>query len=264
MEIEVSRQCRMSFAPFCDCSEIEMFAPDLIKAAERLEETHPDIAGAIRDIRDINSIRVDLTHAFNFAQSMNAMSDEAQESQADSTLERAHHAFLLGAIVLYARAMKTQSDHRKTFNFRSRFTDDERSTHELICSLRDDAVAHYGPGHQIGRAGMHKDGLFLAPSREAEGALRLMSLSQRIILNRQFGGRLLEHLRRVNLLVQKDFEERETKLISKLNQLVDDEQVQAALRSSKTDLAEYMSSSELAQIVLDGYQVGPLIAVSNH
>ena len=241
-----------------------MLVPDLIKAADKLEVTHPDLAGAIRAIRDINSIRVDLTHAFNFAQTMNAMSDQAQRSTADTALERSHHALLLGAIVLYARAMKSQSDHRKTFDFRPRLTDLERETHELICGLRDDAVAHFGPGLQIGSAGLQKDGLFLAPSNEAEGALRMMSVSQRIVVNKHFGARLLEHLRRVSLLVQRDFEDREAKFMERLNQVVDNPEVREALSSSKTDLGEYMSSAELAQTVLDANQVGPLVAVSNH
>ena len=241
-----------------------MLVPDLIKAAEKLDVTHPSLAGAIRAIRDINSIRVDLTHAFNFAQTMNEMSDEAQKSQADTALERAHHALLLGAIVLYARAMKTKSDHRKTYDFRPRLTDQELEMHDRICGLRDDAVAHFGPGHQIGSAGLQKDGLFLAPSNEAEGALRLMSVSQRIVVNKRFGALLLEHLRRVSLLVQRDFEDREAKLMEKLNQVMDDSVVREALNGSTTDLAVYMSSTELAQIVLDDNQVGPLVAVSNH
>ncbi len=241
-----------------------MLVPDLIKAADKLEKEYPDLAGAIRAIRDINSIRVDLTHAFNFAQTMNAMSDEAQKSQADTALERAHHALLLGAIVLYARAMKSRSDHRKTFDFRPRLNHQDLAMHDQICGLRDDAIAHYGPGIQIGSGGMQKDGLFLAPSNEAEGALRIMSVSQRIVINKRFGARLLEHLGRVSLLVQKDFEDRETKLMEKLNVVIENPAVREALTSNTTDLAEYMSSAELAHAVLDANQIGPLVAVTNH
>ena len=241
-----------------------MLVPDLIKVAEKLEVSHPDIAGAIRAIRDINSIRVDLTHAFNFAQTMNEMSDEAQKSQADTALERAHHALLLGAIVLYSRAMKTKSDHRKTYDFKHRLTELEQEMHDRICGLRDDAVAHFGPGFQIGSAGFQKDGLFLAPSNEADGAMRLMSVSQRTVIHKGFGTRLLEHLRRISLLVQRDFEDRETKLMDKLNRLAGNPEVREALRNSTTDLAEYMSSAELAESVLDANQIGPLIAMKNH
>ena len=241
-----------------------MLVPDLIKIADKLEETHPDISGAIRSIRDINSIRVDLTHAFNFAQTMNTMSEDVQKSLADSSLERAHHALLLGAIVLYARAMKSDSHHRKTFDFRPRFNDQEQKMHDQICSLRDDAVAHFGPGPQIGGAGLQKDGLFLVPSKRATGALRMMSASQRIVVDKRFGSDLMEHLRRVSLLVQRDFESREGKLMDKLNLLIGDAEVSEALRCSTTDLAEYMSNTDLAESVLDANQVGPLVAVSNH
>ena len=241
-----------------------MLVPDLVKATDKLEATHPDVAGSIRAIRDINSIRVDLSHAFNFAQNMNAMSDEAQQAQANTAIEIAHHALFLGAIVLYSRAMKTRSDHRKTFDFRPRLTEQEREMHDQICGLRDDAVAHFGPGFQIGTAGFQTDGLFLAPSNEADGALRLMSVSRRTVVHKGFGARLLEHLRSTSLLVQKEFEDRETKLMDRLNQLGGSREVQEALQSSTTDLAEYMSSLELAELVFDANQIGPLVAVTNH
>lgn len=53
---------------------------------------------------------------------------------------------MINAIILYTRSVKSNSDYRVTFNIRSKLIDNNKTTHDQVCDLRDKAIAHYGPG----------------------------------------------------------------------------------------------------------------------
>jgi hypothetical protein len=55
-------------------------------------------------------------------------------------------ALLSHAILLYVRAAKTSSKHRGALPVLARMPADFRAVHERMVALRDNAIAHYGPG----------------------------------------------------------------------------------------------------------------------
>ena len=59
-------------------------------------------------------------------------------------------ALLNNALVLYARATKTTSKQRGTFDLRSSFSEEQKVVHEELCDLRDHAIAHFGSGGSYG------------------------------------------------------------------------------------------------------------------
>lgn len=60
--------------------------------------------------------------------------------------ETSEAALLSYIVLLYARATKTESDVRKQYDPRPKFTADEKKVHAELCDLRDKAVAHFGYG----------------------------------------------------------------------------------------------------------------------
>jgi hypothetical protein len=50
------------------------------------------------------------------------------------------------ALIHYVRASKSDSDHRKTFFLDRRWSEQLKAKHHIITNLRDDVVAHFGPG----------------------------------------------------------------------------------------------------------------------
>ena len=57
---------------------------------------------------------------------------------------------LNNALVLYARATKTNSELRGGFDLRSRFSEEEKAAHIELVDLRDHAIAHFGSGGSYG------------------------------------------------------------------------------------------------------------------
>ena len=91
----------------------------------------------------------------------------------------------------------------------------------------------------------------------------MMSVSKRVVISKHFGWELLEHIRRVSLLVQKDFEIREKKFMVRLDAKANDVEVQAAIKSSFTDLSIFMNNEVLETAAMDANQFGPLVGISN-
>src|SRR5689334_14863127 len=102
------------------------------------------LAGKIKDALDMTSAHTDLVIALETLDALDALL--AAPPTDDTPRAAAESALLSAAVVLYARATKTQSDARKTFDKSTNFTAEEKAVHQELVDLRDDAIAHFGPG----------------------------------------------------------------------------------------------------------------------
>ena len=119
---------------------------DLSALSDRLfdENKLKPLAGKIRRAQELGSMHADLKMA---EESLSAVEGLAPSSGAISVSSMiVANALINNALILYARATKTHSDERKTFDLRSRFTAEEAASHQELVDLRDKAVAHFGSG----------------------------------------------------------------------------------------------------------------------
>ncbi len=118
---------------------------DLQKFAEHLGDSHPKLRGTIIKLRDFHSVRADLAVATAFID--DAQTQALRLGRSERKMPQHNIASLTWmAIILYARAVKSRSAHRRTLDIRSKLSSTEKEIHAKLCDLRDDAVAHYGPG----------------------------------------------------------------------------------------------------------------------
>lgn len=103
------------------------------------------LAGKIQRARDLHSLTADLEMALESLDALKLQSERHEDPQDLSSAVTAS-ALLNNALILYARATKTESDVRRGCDLRSRFTEAEKLVHKELCDLRDDAIAHFGAG----------------------------------------------------------------------------------------------------------------------
>ena len=119
---------------------LSAFAARLLKEGRKI-----DLAAKIRNAVDARSIEVDLMIAHEACSALAFSFDNSMQQPAHFR-ETSEAALLSYIVVLYARATKTNSDERKQYDPRSRFTSEEKAVHTELCDLRDKAVAHFGYG----------------------------------------------------------------------------------------------------------------------
>jgi hypothetical protein len=102
------------------------------------------------------SSELDLSQAFDQLELASNLKDP--EPVTETVHQAPEEAMLLGALftsalLLYTRATQTSSKHRQSLPIRESYSDDQKVAHKEMMDLRNDAVAHYGPGDNL------KDGL---------------------------------------------------------------------------------------------------------
>ncbi len=120
---------------------------DLTALSERLfaEGRLQPLAGKIQRAQDLASLHADLIMA---SECLDALEVLMAQSAADDDFAKniTGVSLLSNAVILYARATKTESDERRGFDLRSRFSPEEKVVHQELCDLRDKAIAHFGSG----------------------------------------------------------------------------------------------------------------------
>ncbi|WP_290937489.1 hypothetical protein [Hyphomonas sp.] len=102
------------------------------------------LAGKIRRAQHLGSMHADLVMA---AESLDALEELYSQSPSDDfSRQITEFALLSNALLLYARATKTTSKERGSFDLLSRFSADEKVVHQELVDLRDHAIAHFGSG----------------------------------------------------------------------------------------------------------------------
>jgi hypothetical protein len=229
--------------------EARMNVVDFARVADRLPDSHKVVRQLIRDTSALHSAHTDLKMAHDFAVRFIEM-DQADELPR-SFVEDCGLALLCSAIVFYTRATKSQSDHRKTFDMRAQMDDLEKGRHDMLVRLRDDAIAHYGPG-DLGSATVREDWLFFSPVH-----LKPLGVSRNIAGSRNLAHVIREQSQRAVILTQRLFEMKQGRLVDQINDLAEDETFLAAWDAGEIRLADAVGEQMAAQI-----ERGPFIGTS--
>lgn len=224
---------------------------DLPRFAVELPEGFERLRGLIDSILDLHSAWSDLRIASDQAFQAVAMLGQRPQ-QMDPSFQDRLLALVSSAVIYYVRATKSSSDHRRTFDIRSHFEANESSVHQRLCNLRDDAVAHYGPGLLTDDVKLRSDHLVVANTG------RLVGISRHTYAAPEFVASLARQAQRAVLIMQRLFHEREALLVDELNAHSDDPALDAAKTASTVDLGEAIGDPEMARRILDGPQVGHL------
>lgn len=104
-----------------------------------------DLASKIKGVVDSRSIEVDLMIAFEACDALSYSLDHPM-NQPERFRETSEAALMSYIVLLYARATKTDSNERKQYDPRAKFTPEQKDIHKELCDLRDHAVAHFGFG----------------------------------------------------------------------------------------------------------------------
>jgi hypothetical protein len=150
------------------------------------------------------------------------------------------------AVVYYTRSTKTRSKHRRTFDIRPYLDERETETHDLFCRLRDDAIAHFGPGELAEGPALRADYLFV------DRAGRLATVSRSLYGSDELARRLASHAQRVSHIMQRLFHDRENELVAALNDLVGDKQMEALARDATVSLLDAVGDEEVARRIGEG------------
>ncbi|MEH3098891.1 hypothetical protein [Sphingomonas adhaesiva] len=170
----------------------EGLVPDLLLLAARLRaaRTEMRLAGMIKRFADASSSLEDL-RASEFCLAQVIGVSELHHASADKTLPaevgQLGRAFAFQAIIHYARATDTSSRHRVGFSVRGWLTEEQKSMHARVMSIRNDVIAHFGYG--TGPRSWHVEYLTLAD----DGTPRfLYDYANYIATDMNFLGELLE------------------------------------------------------------------------
>lgn len=117
---------------------------EAVVAAVSLQEERVRFASLVRRYHDAMSALNDLRDCQEHLEAL-ARHDPLQPAD-----NQQHHlisgALLSQAIILYVRAAKTTSKHRTPLPLRAKMPLELVSAHERMVALRDNAIAHFGPG----------------------------------------------------------------------------------------------------------------------
>lgn len=224
---------------------------DLPRLAVELPEGFERLRGLIDTTLDLHSAWSDLRIASDQAWQAQAMLSE-QPRREGTSFQDGLLALVSSAVIYYVRATKSSSDHRRTFDIRSNLEPDERAMHERLCALRDDAVAHYGPGYLTDNVKLRSDHMVVASTG------KLVAISRHTYAAPDFVASLAQQAQRAVLIMQRLFHEREALLTVELNSHVDNPKLDPAIAASTVDLGEAIGDPEMARQILDGPQVGHL------
>jgi hypothetical protein len=108
----------------------------------------------VRRYGDAMSILADLADARRMLDALaRPEPTKASSAAADRDRHVTANALLSQAIILYARAAKSRSRHRTFVPLQRGMPPELRLIHDKVVQLRDDAIAHFGPG--TGPGGRH-------------------------------------------------------------------------------------------------------------
>ena len=123
------------------------------------------LRGAISRLATAGSAHADLALAATHFAAGVALETARSQTDKHNALTHSISANFNFALILYARATQTSSNHRAALNLHHRFDEDEKHDHRMLFALRNDAVAHFGPGPESVK-GWSKDGALLRVSSD--------------------------------------------------------------------------------------------------
>lgn len=156
----------MAFPEKAGLYDLEAFAKTLPVGGQ-----FKKIRGAIARIATAGSAQADLSlAAAHFAAGVELELAKGN-FEPNSALIHSISANFNFSLILYARATQTSSNHRPSLNVQDRFNEHEKNQHKMLFALRNDAVAHFGPGPEGVNKSWSKDSAVLRVS--PDGALSI-------------------------------------------------------------------------------------------
>jgi len=240
-------------------------ALDLASLATSLTPKHLILKNKIERLLSAHSIRTDLEIALDMLTSLEIAQRQAEQSieagetrswQSDASL-----ALLNSSIILYVRATKTSSKHRRNFDFKSEFTDEQKVVHEKLCDLRNDAIAHYGPGRLDDGQSWHVEAVCIPLDNPED--LRIMTGSRRIFKQAQLQNMAKRQIHRALLLSDKFTQKCNADVVDEINELCSNEDFVELTLDHHTNLADFFTSEEEAERALN-VRVGRVTGTVNH
>lgn len=238
-------------------------AIDLKAAADSLPSEFAKIAGMIRSLSSAHSIRMDIEVAYDMVQALEVVLPQARlQSTTINWASNAALALLNSAIVMYVRATKSSSKHRGSINFLKDFTPSERETHDLLVELRDDAIAHFGPGEIYNGPTWQHEGVSLP--LDDPNDMRVMTASHRVIMQKQLQERMHLHFHRCLMIAERETQKRNAALVVEMNANVEDGTLLAELHKHQVDLIDFFETEEARDNALGGLRRGRRSGVVDH
>lgn len=229
---------------------------NLRELATKIADTHRKTSRKIIQLSDLSSIKIDLCFADDQIRLLNGARDAALKSEAGTADQIVPMALLLSSVVLYARATKSKSDHRMTFDIRSKFSDVEKARHMAICALRDNALAHFGPGVGEGSDALQQDGVF-AVFDGGRGTFQIATMSRRKVIDLNLVDLIAVQIQRAMIVVEQQIQARREDVGNELMELLISGEISRELwESCEFDLMELFGDEEAKRQALAGPRTG--------
>jgi len=229
-------------------SDTPQIAIDLEELADALPPRYKPLAGKIRRCRDSNSVFTDLLHASNMIGSVR-QAHEAANSGTDWA-QNAVPALVYSAIILYVRATHSGSDHRARINLAKGFNAAQRAMHTRLVSLRNDALAHYGPG-ETGEGYAWNEERLVIPIQSPNRNM-LMLASRRIGFAPALPNEMASHIAEVIPLAKAEADRRNAELIAALDVAITSDRTLVDLaKQNLIDLKSRFGVNPAAAAIID-------------
>lgn len=171
---------------------------DLSAFALRVRQigAYPKLASLIEKAWDLSSILADLEDALRCIQ-MHELILQGDPASFDVSTSVVTSALFSHAIILYARATETSSNHRRRRFGRKWLRAGDLDVHQEALYLRNDVIAHFGRGAALQDGPVSKEALIWSLIEEPERKMHLQLYAARASTSVDFLRRLrplVEHL----------------------------------------------------------------------
>lgn len=236
---------------------------DLVAATRGLSPQYPKLSKLILQLRDSHSIRTDLSLANDFIGTMKVIGGEAGADPVAGIAENAFLALFYSALMLYVRATKTRHDNRRSFDFRGEYDPDQQTKHDVLCDLRDGALAHYGDGGRYTGPAFQKDGVFIPYGPGEDG--KIMTASRRLVINPGLIADLDQMAHRALMLAEKRTQALNQRVTDEINQAAKDApELLDLLRQHVMNFEEFLGSTDAVDEIMAGPRVGSRRGTARH
>lgn len=217
---------------------------DLTALSQRLftEDRLKPLAGMINRAQDLASMRADLEIALESLDTLAALFAAPQSDDLSTSVTE--YALLSNAVLLYARATKTTSVERRSFDLSSRFSEQEKIMHQELVDLRDGAIAHFGSGGSY-QGLWHVEAVILQTNIESS---RVGVLTRRQTRDVELVKRARTQIAKAHSLIDQICIEKIEKVTAELNKMNPDD-FEKEIRQHLLDLDVMMASQEAANLV---------------
>ena len=237
-------------------------AIDLKAVAKDLPQGRIKLKGLIDKCSDASSIRHDLVVAFEMICAAPEAVRLARAAGGRSVYATQAVALINSAVIFYARATKTSSDHRRRLDFVRKFNELEKQRHKMICELRDGAIAHFGPGDIGLKDPFHDEGIFI-PLDNPDN-MKIFTASRRIFHQNNLERDLRSQIHRALIISEMFAQTANNKLTDYLNENFEDGFTADFLQNYRVNLRDFFKQDSVVSHILGGSRTGTSSGTVEH